>query len=170
LGAATSSGQADRAGVTARFPEPAVQSRMAVDLPRIDASDCLVPDLARELVSTAKAPEAQTFDRLRASPSMGQLRALVLRYELHGINRFPRGQDFVAFCRLVTCAKASAGTRDGPSGTTIGKASLTGAFSDAAVVCLRQNPAGHKSLARFERRHSQGEALTVLAHTWARRV
>ena len=67
---------------------------------------------------------------------------------MHDIARVPRVQDFVAYCRVVTCAKESAGKRDGPSGTTIVNASLTWAFSAAALLFLRTNPAGQKYLAR----------------------
>jgi len=79
-------------------------------------------------------------------------------------------QEFVSYCRLVTCANASAGKRYGTSGTQIGNASLTWAFSEAAVLFLRNNPAGQKYLARLERKHGKGKALTVLAHKLARAV
>jgi transposase len=83
---------------------------------------------------------------------------LVILYEIHDIARFPRGQDFVAYCRLVTCAKASAGKRYGTSGTKIGKASLQWACSEAAVLFLRDNPAGQQSLARLAKKHGPGKA------------
>jgi hypothetical protein len=71
---------------------------------------------------------------------------------------------------LVKCAKESAGKRYGSTGTKIGNASLKWAFSEAAVLFLRNNPAGQKYLARLEKKHGKGKALTVLAHTWARAV
>ena len=89
---------------------------------------------------------------------------------MHDITRFPRVQDFVSSCRLVTCAQASAGKRDGTSGAQIGHASRTWAFSEAALLCLRNHPAGQKYLARVEKTHGKGKALTVLAHTLARAV
>jgi transposase len=162
--------KANRAGVAERFPEPAVQKSMALDLTLIDAYDRLVTDLELDLVSTAKAHEAQTFYRLRSIPGVGKILALVLLDEIHDIHRFPRVQEFVSYGRLVKCAKESAGKRDGTSGKKIGKAYLKGAFSEAAVLFLRNNPAGQKYLARFERRHGQGKALTVLAHKLARAV
>jgi hypothetical protein len=79
-------------------------------------------------------------------------------------------QEFASYGRLVTCAKASAGKRSGMSGTTSGNAYLEGAFSDAAVLCLRDHPAGQKFLARVENKRSQGKALTILAHQLARAV
>jgi transposase len=92
---------------------------------------------------------------------------LVLLDEMHDITRFPRVQDFVSYCRLVKCAKESVGKRDGTSGTKIGHAYLKWAFSEAAVLFLRNNPAGQKYLARLEKKHGTGKALTVLAHQLA---
>jgi transposase len=86
------------------------------------------------------------------------------------IARFPRVQACVSYCRLVTCVKESAGKRYGTSGTKIGDASLKGACSEAAVLFLRNNPTGQKSLARLENKHGKSKALTVLAHKLARAV
>lgn len=101
-------------------------------------------------------------------PGLGKILSLVLWYERHNLARFPSVQDFVSYCRLVKCAKESAGKRSGTAGPNIGNASLQWAFSEAAVLFLRDNPAGQKSLARLENKHSQGKALTVLAHQLAR--
>jgi transposase len=76
----------------------------------------------------------------------------------------------VSYCRLVTCTKESAGKRDGTSGAKSGNAYLTWAFSEAAVLLLRANPSGQKYLARLEKKHGKGQALTVLAHKVARAV
>jgi len=76
----------------------------------------------------------------------------------------------VASGRLVTGATASASTREGTSGQPIGHADRTWAFSDAAVLCLRHHPAGQTSRARLTHTPGQGNALTGLAHPWARAV
>jgi transposase len=156
--------KANREGVATRFPEPAVQKRIALALTLIDAYDRLLTDLELELVRTAKEHDAQTFYRLRASPGIGNILALVLRYAIHDSRRFPRVQAFVAYGRLVKGAKESAGKRYGTSGQKSGTASLTWAFSEAAVLFLRHNPAGQKALARLTKKHGKGKALTVLAH------
>ena len=101
---------------------------------------------------------------------MGKMLSLVLRDEIHDIERFPRVQAFASYGRLVTCAKESAGKRSGTSGANIGKAHLTWAFSEAAVVCWRDHPAGQKVLARVAQNHRQGTALTILAPQLARAV
>lgn len=78
---------------------------------------------------------------------------------MHEMTRFPRVQDFVSYCRLVKCAKESAGKRSGTSGANIGHSSLKWAFSEAAVLFLRHKPAGQKYLARWEKKHGPGTAL-----------
>jgi transposase len=103
-------------------------------------------------------------------PGIGKIRALVWLYEIHDIDCFPRIQDFVSYCRLVKGARESAGKCDGTSGAKMGHASLKWAFSEAAVLFLRANPAGQKYLARLEKKHGQGKALTVLAQKLARAV
>jgi sarcosine oxidase delta subunit len=67
------------------------------------------------------------------------------------------------------CQRAP-GKRDGTSGKKIGHADLTWAFSEAALLFLRNNPAGQKYLTRFAHKHGKGQALTILAHTLARAV
>jgi transposase len=160
--------KANREGVAERFPDPAVQKSIEVDLALLGSYDHLLTEVELSIVHAAQAHHAQIFYRLRSIPGVGKILALVLLYEIHDIHRFPRVQEFVSSCRLVKCAKESAGKRYGSSGTKIGNAYLKWAFSEAAVLFLRANPAGQKYLARLENKHGKGKALTVLAHKLAR--
>ncbi|HXH11584.1 MAG TPA: IS110 family transposase [Alphaproteobacteria bacterium] len=162
--------KANRDGVAERFPDPAVQTSLEVDLALIGHYDALLRDLELASVTTAKQHDANTLYLLQTVPGLGKSLSLVLLYEMHDIVRFPRVQDFVSYCRLVKCAKESAGKRYGTSGTKIGNAYLKWAFSEAAVLFLRNNPAGPKDLVRLENKHGKGKALTVLAHKLARAV
>jgi transposase len=162
--------KANRDGVAERFPDPAVQKSIAVDLALIGHYDHLLRDVELAVLKTAKQHNAHTLYLLRPVPGIGEILSLVLLYEIHHIERFPRVQDFVSYCRLVKCAQESAGKRYGTSGTKSGNAYLKWAFSEAAVLFLRNNPAGQSSLARIENKHGQGKALTVLAHKLARAV
>lgn len=162
--------KANREGVAERFPDPAVHKSVEIDLALIDFYDQLLRDVEWTIVQTAKQHDAQTLYRLQSVPGIGKILRLVLLYEIHDITRFPRVQDFVSYCRLVKCAKESAGKRSGTSGAKIGHSYLKWAFSEAAVLFLRNNPAGQKYLARLEKKHGQGKALTVLAHKLARAV
>jgi transposase len=162
--------KANRDGVAARVADPAVHKSIAVDLALITSYDQLLGNIALSMVQAAKHHDANTLYLLPTVPGIGKILSLVRLYEIHGMARFPRVQDFVSSGRLVKCAKESAGKRLGTSGKKIGKAHLTWAFSETAVLFLSNHPAGQKSLARLEKTHDQGNALTILAHKLARAV
>jgi transposase len=149
--------KANRDGVAERFADPAVQKSIEVDLGLITYYDQLPTDLELSIVKSAKQHDANTFYRLRSIPGVGKILALVLLYEIHDIHRFPRVQDFVSYGRLVKCAQASAGKRYGTAGTKIGNAYLNWAFSEAAVLFLRANPAGQRYLTRLENKQARAK-------------
>jgi transposase len=162
--------KANRDGVAERFADPAVQKSIEVDLALITYYDELLRDVELSIVKTAKHHDANTLYLLQTVPGIGKILSLVLLYEIHDVERFPRVQDFASYCRLVKCARESAGKRSGTSGAKIGNAHLKWAFSEAAVLFLRANPAAQKLLARLEQKHGKGKALTILAHKLARAV
>jgi transposase len=157
--------KANRAGVAERFADPAVHKSIEVDLALIGHDGALLRDMELSVLTTAKEHHTTTLYLLRTVPGIGELLSLVLLYEIHDIHRFPRVQDFVSYCRMVKCAKESAGKRDGTGGSKIGNAYLKWAFSEAAVLFLRDNPSGQKYLTRLEKKHGKGKALTILGHT-----
>jgi transposase len=162
--------KANRQGVANRFTDLAVQKNIEVDLALITYDDALLSDLELYILKTAKQHDANTLYLLQTVPGIGKILSLVLLYEIHDIDRFPRVQDFVSYGRLVKCAKESAGKRLGTSGKKIGNAHLKWAFSEAAALFLRNNEPGQKYLTRLEKRHDKGKALTILAHKLARAV
>jgi transposase len=116
--------RANRDGVAERFPDPAVQKRIEVDLALIDHDDHWLRDVDLCVLKTAKQHDANALYLLRTVPGIGEILSLVVRYASHAIQRFPRVQEFVSYGRLVKCAKESAGKRSGTSGTQIGNAYL----------------------------------------------
>jgi len=140
--------QANRDGVAERCAEPVVHQTMAVDLARITYDDALLKELELSILQTAKQHEAHTLSLWQTVPGIGKILSLVLLYESHDIARVASVQDFVSYCRLVKCAKESAGTRLGTAGKKIGNGHLKWAFSEAATLFLRTNAPGQQSLAR----------------------
>jgi len=129
------------------------------------------PKIQRQRLQEEKDVKgANIFYRLRSVPGIGKSLSLIILYEIHHIARFPHVQDFVSDYRLVQCAKESAGKKHGTSGKKIGNAYLKWAFSEAAVLFLRNNEAGQKYLARLEKKHGKAKALSLLAHRLARAV
>ena len=143
--------KANRDGVAERFADPAVQKSIEVDLALITYYDELLGNVELSILKTARHHDAHTLSLLQTVPGIGTILSLVLLYEIHDIHRFPRVQDFLSYCRLVKCSKESAGKRLGTSGAKIGNAHLKWAFSEAAVLFLRDHPAAQQYLARLEK-------------------
>jgi transposase len=144
-----------------------VHKSIAVNLAPIGHDDQVLRDVELSILNAAKQDDANTRYLLLTVPGIGEILSLVLLYEMHGIQRFPRVQDVVSYYRLVTCAKESASKRYGTFGTKIGHAYLMWAFSEAAVLFLRNHPPGQTYLTRFEKKHGTGNAFTVMAHQLA---
>ena len=161
---------ANRQGVAERCDDPAVQKTIAVDLALLTYYDELLKDLELYILTTAKHHDAHTLYLFQTIPGIGNILRLVLLDDIHQIEPFPRVQEFASSCRLVKCRKASGGKRLGTSGKKIGNAHLTWAFSEAATLFLRNNPQGQKLLARLEKKHDKGKALSILAHKLGRAV
>ena len=161
--------RANRDGVVEHFPDPSVQKSIAVDLALIDQYDALVIDLDLTIVREAKRDNADTFHRLRSVPGIGKVLALTILYEIHDITRFDRVQEFASYARLVKCVKTSGGKKLGTGGAKMGNVHLKWAFSEAAVLFLRHTE-GKKLIARIEKQHGTGKALSILAHKIGRAV
>jgi transposase len=162
--------KANREDVAAHFPDPRVRKTSEVEVSLIDHYAQLLGEIELYLTRSAKTEDVQTFARLQSVPGIGQILALVILYEIQDIARFPRVQDFVSYCRLVTCAKESSGKKVGTSGKKIGTGHWRWAFAEAAVLFLRQSKSGKAYFAKLEHKHGKAKALTVLAHKLGRAV
>jgi transposase len=162
--------KANRDGLAERFAAPALQKNIEIDLALIGPYAQRLNDVEVCIVPTAKQHDPQTVSRRQSVPGLGKRLSLVLLYAIHDLQRFPRVQDFVSSCRLGKCTKASAGKRYGTAGAKLGNAYLKWAFAEAAVLFLRNNPAGQKYLTKLENKHGKGQALPSLAPKLARAV
>ncbi len=160
----------NREGVAEHFDDPSARKSMQVNLALIDFYDQLLNDLELFITQNAKKHDVNAYFRLRSIPGIGKILSLVILYEIHHINRFPRVQEFASYCRLVKSARESAGKRYGSSGNKIGNAHLKWAFSEAAVLFLAKSPEGKQYFAKLEQKHGKGKALSVLAHKLGRTV
>jgi len=162
--------ESNRAGLPDHFDHPVVRKSIGVDLALIEHYDRLLKELELYILRTARQHDPNALYRLRTVPGIGKILSLVLLYEIHDIRRFPTVQDFASYARLVKCTKESAGKRTGTSGTKIGNAHLKWAFSEAAVLFLRQNPTAQAWLKRTASKHGKPKALSILAHRLGRIV
>ncbi len=162
--------KANREGVADAFTDPDARKSMEIDFLLIEHYDQVIRDLQLHLERRAKQHDPQAYHRLRSVPGIGKILALTILYEIHDIGRFERVQDFLSYSRLVKCEHSSAGKRLGSGGAKIGNVHLKWAFSEAAVLFLRNNPEGRKQLRRLAGRHGKSKALSILAAKLGRAV
>ena len=160
----------NREGLAEFFEDPCVRRSMELDMALIDVYDRELTALELEIVSAAKAHDANTFYRLRSVPGIGKILALVILYEIQDIHRFDGVGNFLSYARLVKCAKESAGKRYGTSGSKIGNVHLRWAFGEAACLFLRNNAQGQRYHQRLVAKHGKAKALSILAQKLGRAV
>jgi transposase len=107
---------------------------------------------------------------LRSIPGLGKILSLVMLYEGQDIQRFPRPQQFVSYARLIRPVKGSGGKRTGTAHGKIGNAYLKWAFSEAAVLFLRETREAQPYIRRLDRKYGQDKAKGILAHRLGRTV
>jgi transposase len=160
----------NRKGIAERFEDRSTQMSIELDLNLIDFYDTQLSKVEWHIQKQAKLVDPHSITILRSVPGIGLILSLVILYEIENIDRFPRVQDFVSYCRLVKCKRESAGKTYGTSGKKIGNAFLKWAFSEAAVLFLKGNPEAQAWLEKKSNQHNKAKALTILAHKLGRTV
>jgi transposase len=160
----------NRRGLIERFDHGGVQQNLAVDMALIDFDDPLLAEVERDIEKTAHSHAPVSLALLRTIAGVGNILALVMRYEIEDIARFPRVQEFLSYCRLLKSARESDGKRSGTSGKKIGNAHLKWAFAEAAGLFLKNNEPAKTYLTKLANRDGQGKALAILAHQLGRAV
>ena len=92
---------------------------------------------------------------------MGQILALVILYEIHDIDRFPRVQDFSSYARLIRPTKESNGKWAGY---------LKWAIKEAVILMLRDSDEVKKYVNKLEHKYNKGKALGILTHKLGRAI
>ena len=160
----------NREGVAESFDDPSVQKSMTFDLALIDFYDQQLSKIEWHIKQKATAFDQHALLLLRSVPGIGLILSLTILCEIHDIDRFPLVQDFASYARLVKCKHESAGKNYGTGGGKIGNAYLKWAFSEAAVLFLRKNPAAQAWLEKKANQYNKAKALTILAHKLGRAV
>jgi transposase len=163
--------RSDHDAVPKLFDDEQVRLSVEADLQLVAHYDAVIRRLEWQLTKQALVHDRRTYDLLRSIPGVGQILALVLLYEIDDIGRFDSVQRFCSYCRLIKPTKTSAGKRAGlPSHKKIGNAYLKWAFSEAALLLLRESQAVKDYVARLTKRHGKGKALGILSHRLGRTV
>lgn len=155
--------------VLACFDDPHVRASVTADLDVIAHLDRLIRRLEKQLQDQAHIDDRRTYDLLRSVPGVGKVLALVLMYEIDDITRFDSHQQFCSYAWLIRPKKTSAGKPAGlPSHKKIGNRYLKWAFSEAAVLLLRESTAVKRHVERLTSKYGKGKALGILSHKLGR--
>jgi transposase len=153
----------NRLGLVEHFPSVPVQQSIKANESTIDHLQQTINQMELFISSQAKEHDPNAFRILRSTHGIGKVLSLTILYEIENIHRFPSVGDFLSYARLVKCAKESAGKRYGSCGKKIGNVHLKWAFSEAAVLFLRQNELAQKWYQKSQKKHGKGKALSILA-------
>ena len=149
----------------AAFDDPQVRTSVEADLDLIAHYDRLIRRLERQLEQQARIDDRRTYDLMRSIPGVGKVLALIFLYEADDVTRFDSHQQFCSYARLIRPKKTSAGKAAGlPSHKKIGNRHLKWAFSEAALVLMRESQAVKRYVERLRQQHGKGKALGILTH------
>jgi len=162
--------KSNRVDVAERFEDAAVRKSIEADCALLDRLGELIKALEAYIVRNVRVHDARTWYRLRSVPGIGKVLALVILYEIQDIARFASVGQFCSYARLVRGSKESAGKKAGPMGRKIGNAHLKWAFSEAVCLMMRELPQASAYVARQEKKHGKGKAMSMLAHKLGRAV
>jgi transposase len=153
-----------------RFQDPSVRQSARIDLALVDYLDRLIHEVESYLTATAKVDDVATYERLRTIPGVGKILAMVLMYEMHGVERFATVGQFLSYARLVRCLQESAGKKLGTGGANIGNPHLKWAFSEIACLFVRESARAKKWKDKQSAKRGSGKALAILAARLGRAV
>lgn len=153
--------------VLACFDDAQVRASVEADLELIEHYNAVIRRLEGGLKKQALIHDRRTYDLLRSIPGVGKILALVLLYEIDTIERFDSHQQFCSYARLIRPKKTSAGKPSGlPSNKKIGNAYLKWAFSEAALLLLRESTAAEATRRAAQKEARQGQGAR---HPWPHR-
>jgi transposase len=159
-----------RKGIAERFPNESTQKSIQTDLDLLTVYDKKIQELEFFITRHAKEHNPNDHYLLQTVPGIGMVMSLVILYEIHDINRFPTVQDFASYARLIKPKKESAGKTYSGGNGKIGNAYLKWAFSEAAILFIRESDQVKEYHRSLKNKHGRAKALAILSHRLGRAV
>lgn len=153
-----------------KFIDASVQATIDLDLNLIDTYNHELAKVEWHIKKHARQHRPVDFNILKSISGVGDILALTILYEIGDIDRFESVQKFASYSRLIKCKAESAGKTYGTQGNKIGNAHLKWAFSEAAILYLRNNDCAKRYLKTLEKRMPKSKALSALAHKLGRSI
>jgi len=160
--------KSNRKGIAERFPNPSTQKSIQTDLDLLTVYDQKITELELFVTHHARQHNPNDHFLLKTIPGVGKVLALVILYEIHDISRFPTVQDFASYARLIKPRKESAGKTYSGSNRKIGNAYLKWAFSEAAILFIRESDDIKEYHLKLKNKHGKAKAIAILSHRLGR--
>jgi transposase len=160
----------NRTTLAEHFEEPMVRTSIEADIAMLDRLHEVILRIERTVLAQAREADPVSLQLLRSIPGVGKILALLILYEVQDIGRFEEVGNFVSYARLVKCSRESAGKRSGARNSKIGNVQLKWAFSEAAVLFLKDNPAAKEWHEKLVGRYGKSKALSIMAQKLGRTV
>jgi len=119
----------------------------------------------RALAAVSLTPR---FEVLTTMTGIGPILGLTVMLETGDIRRFPTVGDYASYCRCVKSERLSNGKRKGEGNRKCGNKYLSWAFSEAAHMCVRYEPAAKRFYERKRARTNGIVAIRASAHKLCR--
>jgi transposase len=160
-----------REGIAATaFADPSVRTMLDADSEVIAQLDKTITTLETHVLKHAKVHDPVRLSMLQTIIGVGKVLSLVMLYEIQNVDRFENIGQFVSYARLVSCAKESAGKKQGTGGRKIGNAHLKWAFSEAAALMIRSSPEAKAFMEKMTRQRGKARAVALVAAKIGRAV
>ena len=160
----------NRTDLANHFPEPMVRQSIEVDLQLLDTLHQILLKMERTVIEQARHHDPVALQLLRTIPGIGKVLSLVILYEIQDVRRFLQVGNFISYARLVKCQHESAGKKSGSRNNKIGNAHLKWAFSEAAVLFLRDYKPAKDYHHKLVSRYGKAKALSIIAQKLGRTV
>jgi transposase len=149
--------------VGSSFEDGSVQVMLDADVEVIEQLDETIAKLETHVLKHAKVHDPIRLHLLQTIPGVGKVLSLVMLYEIQDVDRFENIGQFASYARLVSCAKESAGKKQGSGGRKIGNAHLKWAFSEAAALMIRSSPEAKAFMEKMTRQRGKARAVALVA-------
>jgi transposase len=153
-----------------KFKDPVTLKMVEADLFMFQAYHDIISKLESQIEAMVKIQDPLAFSLLNTIPGLGFILPLTILYEVDSISRFPDVGNFISYCRLVKCCHESAGKKEKGGHNKIGNVHLKWAFSEGAVLFLRNNKRGQKWHEKLVSKYGKAKAMSLIAQKIARTV
>ncbi len=164
------SARSNRVDLADHFDEPMVRESIEADIRVLDTLHQVLLKLEQKVLEQARHHDPVALQLIRSVPGIGKILSLVVLYEIQDVRRFPKVGNFISYSRLVKCAHESAGKKSGSPNNKIGNAHLKWAFSEAAVLFLRDHKPAKDYHHKLVSRYGKAKALSIIAQKLGRAV